>query len=266
MSFDVARYCRKGCVLHYEGKNSFVLGEEGGLNVFLLKEGMVALKEDSRYLPSGSLLATSTPQSFFPAGRCVVTGVVLHGNVAEDFIQEIDKRHTILPGVNAKPVEILYRLQKELSIQESCVLTFSLLCAMVETPRRQQRLPKLVMEALEEIHEHYSEWYGIEELAEELNVSKAHLIRRFKAVMGMPPGKYLSLVRIEAAKRLLLEGMNLDSVAGMCGFSGANYLCRVFKKEVGKSPGVWQEENAHSVAAGNPYSIPKPTEPSNIYI
>ncbi len=260
MSFTVARYCRRGSVLHQEGKDSFVLGEVDGLNIFLLQEGMVALEEDSRYLPSGSLVATPMPQTFFPAGNCIVTGAVLHGDAAQHFALEINRRHIILPGINAKPAEILHRMQSEHNTQENCALAFSLLCAMMETPRRQQKLPTLVVSALEEIHEHYGEWYGIEELADELSVSKAHLIRRFKATMGMPPGKYLSLVRVEAAKRLLLEGMSLDTVASLCGFSGANYLCRVFKKEVGQSPGAWQEENAPFVATGPERSNTTPTK------
>ena len=55
--------------------------------------------------------------------------------------------------------------------------------------------------------------------------------------VGIPPGRYLTRVRVEAAQRLLLHReYTLDVVASLCGFSGANYLCRVFKKETGQSP------------------------------
>ncbi len=259
MSFSIARYCRRGAVLRKVGEGVFELGEENGLNIFLLQEGMVALEEDTRYLPSGSLVATKRPQVFFPAGTCMVNGVVLHGSIADEFKQEMDEKLIILPGANAKPMEILHRLQTDLSVSENCALAFSLICAMTETPRRKQKLPALVVSALEQIHNHYGEWYGIEELADELHVSKAHLIRRFKATMGMPPGRYLSLVRVEAAKRLLLEGMNLEAVSGLCGFSGPNYLCRVFKKEVGQSPGAWQEENMRPVSQETP-PMSKPSD------
>ena len=57
----------------------------------------------------------------------------------------------------------------------------------------------------------------------------------------MPPGKYMTNVRIEAVKTLLLtDEYNLDMIAGLTGFSGANYLCRVFKREVGLSPAAWR--------------------------
>ena len=62
-------------------------------------------------------------------------------------------------------------------------------------------------------------------------------MRVFKQEIGVPPGKYMTNVRIEAVKSLLLtDEYNLEMIAGLTGFSGANYLCRVFKREVGLSP------------------------------
>ena len=40
-------------------------------------------------------------------------------------------------------------------------------------------------------------------------------------------------------KLLLHREYSLDVVASLCGFSGANYLCRVFKKETGQTPAQW---------------------------
>ena len=88
--------------------------------------------------------------------------------------------------------------------------------------------------------------YGVEELSEQLGVTKSHLVRVFKQEIGVPPGKYLTSVRIEAVKALLLsDEYNLDMIAGLTGFSGANYLCRVFKREVGISPAAWRLSLIH---------------------
>ena len=93
--------------------------------------------------------------------------------------------------------------------------------------------------------------YGVEELSERLGVSKSHLVRTFTAAVGVPPGKYLTTVRIEAAQRLLLHReYTLDVVASLCGFSGANYLCRVFKKETGQSPAQWRALTGRAAQAG----------------
>ena len=42
----------------------------------------------------------------------------------------------------------------------------------------------------------------------------------------------------------------LEVVASLCGFSGANYLCRVFKKETGQSPAQWRALVGRAAAPG----------------
>jgi len=97
--------------------------------------------------------------------------------------------------------------------------------------------PELIGNAIELIHINYAELYGVEEVAEELAVSKCHLVRTFTAAVGVPPGKYLTEVRLETAKKLLLsKDYPVEIVATLSGFSGANYFCKVFKKYMGVSP------------------------------
>ena len=58
---------------------------------------------------------------------------------------------------------------------------------------------------MEDIRANYAGLYGVEELSERLGVSKSHLVRMFTAALGIPPGRYLTKVRVEAAMRLLLH-------------------------------------------------------------
>ena len=109
----------------------------------------------------------------------------------------------------------------------------------------------LVQAAIADIRANYAGLYGVEELSERLGVSKSHLVRTFTAALGIPPGRYLTRVRVEAAQRLLLHReYTLDVVASLCGFSGANYLCRVFKKETGQSPAQWRALAGHTAQSG----------------
>ena len=89
----------------------------------------------------------------------------------------------------------------------------------------------------------------MEELADELQVTKSHLVRSFSAALGVTPGRYLTETRIEAARQLLARGHSLEIVATLCGFSGANYLCKVFKKETGMSPAQYRATVQPSAAA-----------------
>ncbi|MEG1932538.1 MAG: AraC family transcriptional regulator, partial [Pygmaiobacter sp.] len=92
------------------------------------------------------------------------------------------------------------------------------------------------------IRTNYANFYGVEELAEHLGISKCHLVRSFKAATGTTPGQYLTAVRIEAAKQLLgTEDCSLDLVAQLSGFADANYFCKVFRAKTGFSPAVYRK-------------------------
>lgn len=52
----------------------------------------------------------------------------------------------------------------------------------------------------------------------------------------------------------------LEVVASLCGFSGANYLCRVFKKATGQSPTAWR-----AAAAGVP-ELPELPQERELYV
>lgn len=135
-----------------------------------------------------------------------------------------------------------------LELQEAprlSALCYRLLCALSSADSAVPALPPLVCEALLCIREHYADLYGVEELSAQLGVSKSHLVRLFGASMRVTPGQYLTHMRVAAARQMLLHPeYTLDVVASLCGFSGANYLCKVFKKETGETPASYRLRNA----------------------
>ena len=106
----------------------------------------------------------------------------------------------------------------------------------------------LIAAAVAEINESFAEIFGVSELAERLQVNESYLIRRFNTETGVSPGRYLQAVRIDRAKKLLSEpAYSLDVIAALCGYSGANYFCKVFKKECGETPTAFRNRTAPSV-------------------
>lgn len=106
------------------------------------------------------------------------------------------------------------------------------------SPQQHKNYPQLVSDALTIMRENFAFIYGIEDLAQQLSVSKNHLIRQFTKHVGVSPGKFLTAVRIEHAKLVMQSGeTGLEAVAVASGFSDANYFCKVFKKETGMRPG-----------------------------
>ncbi|MFC0215108.1 helix-turn-helix domain-containing protein [Paenibacillus chartarius] len=72
-------------------------------------------------------------------------------------------------------------------------------------------------------------------------MSAVQLTRRFQAVWGQTPMEYLTSLRIERAKTLLLETrLTLDDIAVQCGYENGFYLSRVFKKKVKTAPSQYR--------------------------
>ena len=80
----------------------------------------------------------------------------------------------------------------------------------------------------------------ITELARELQTSDAYLVRSFTAHFGIPPHRYLTGRRIDAARRLLLAGHRPAYVAGAVGLHDQSHLNRHFLAMLGVTPAAYQ--------------------------
>ena len=188
-------------------------------------------------VPAGHLILSRAPLALVPESICHLLCVQLTGQAASQFLAGLHELPFLAKGGSCPAAaELMDRLAEEKAAHSRArsQLAYALLCELADADSAASALPPLVQAAIEDIRANYAGLYGVEELSERLGVSKSHLVRTFTAAIGVPPGKYLTTVRVEAAQRLLLHReYTLDVVASLCGFSGANYLCRVFKKETG---------------------------------
>jgi AraC-like DNA-binding protein len=100
-----------------------------------------------------------------------------------------------------------------------------------------------VRRATELIREHARDpRFSIGQLSGELDCSREHLARQFQEATGMSPLAYLSQVRLRLVANELRSGdEKLEAIARRCGFSSANYLCRMFRKRWGVTPAQYRE-------------------------
>lgn len=212
-------------------------------------------------VPAGHLVLSRAPLLLAPEGGCHLLCVQLTGQAAVQFLAGLTELPFLARGETCPAAaELMGRLAAEAESSPAVShsragsqLAFALLCELSGADSAAPPLPPLVTEAIEDIRQNYAGLYGVEELSERLGVSKSHLVRTFTAAVGVPPGRYLTTVRIEAAMRLLLHReYTLDVIASLCGFSGANYLCRVFKKETGQSPAQWRAMAGQAVRPLSP--------------
>ena len=207
-------------------------------------------------IPAGRLILSRAPLALAPEGECHLLCLQLTGQAVELFLAGLTTLPFAARGETCPAAaELMGQLAAEAGSDDHSrvrsQLAFALLCELSGADRAAPALPPLVAEAIADIRENYAGLYGVEELSERLGVSKSHLVRTFTAAVGVPPGRYLTTVRIEAAMRLLLHReYTLDVIASLCGFSGANYLCRVFKKETGHSPAQWRAMAGHTARPG----------------
>jgi AraC-like DNA-binding protein len=79
--------------------------------------------------------------------------------------------------------------------------------------------------------------FGVEKLAEAMNMSRGNLHRKLKAVTNCSPGEFIRGVRLKRAANLLRH--QTDSVAQVgftVGFEDQSYFSKSFKKQFGVSP------------------------------
>jgi len=95
----------------------------------------------------------------------------------------------------------------------------------------------LIQRVVDLIQERYSEPLNLDELARTAIMSKFHFLRTFRDVTGVTPGRFLSAVRLEAAKELLLTtSLNVSDISARVGYSSTGSFTRRFTESVGCSP------------------------------
>ncbi|MFC0329570.1 response regulator [Paenibacillus sepulcri] len=87
------------------------------------------------------------------------------------------------------------------------------------------------------IHEHYAEEVTLAELSDKVFISRNHLSIIFKNMTGETFNNYLTRVRIEKARELLLEqNLMVYEVAERVGYKNVPYFSTLFKKITGMNP------------------------------
>ena len=79
----------------------------------------------------------------------------------------------------------------------------------------------------------------IDDLADHVRLDKHHLIRAFRADIGVPPYEYLTHLRMSRARQLLRGGMPPAEVAASLGYYDQSQLHRHFVRVVGTTPGAF---------------------------
>ncbi|WNS41257.1 PocR ligand-binding domain-containing protein [Paenibacillus sp. MMS20-IR301] len=98
--------------------------------------------------------------------------------------------------------------------------------------------------ALEHIHAHFRQRLTVAELAKLCWISTDHFSRLFRQETGQSFSCYINSLRLEEAKRCLLEGgESIVNIAHSLGYEDCGYFIRTFKKSAGLTPGAYRMQN-----------------------
>lgn len=95
------------------------------------------------------------------------------------------------------------------------------------------------------IYEHYEENVTLSDAARAAHMNPTYFSKKFKESTGFGFKEYLTRLRLQKAARLLVEtDSTITEIAGICGFSDANYFGDTFRKNYGMSPRCYRKEGA----------------------
>ncbi|MBD2771650.1 AraC family transcriptional regulator [Iningainema tapete] len=101
--------------------------------------------------------------------------------------------------------------------------------------------------ALNLIHRYPDRSWTVEELAEQVGISRTTFFTQFRELVGEPPSKYLTRWRMQRASQILrLEHMTLNEVASLVGYESEASFSKAFKQWMGQSPGAYRQQMLRS--------------------
>jgi AraC-like DNA-binding protein/ligand-binding sensor protein len=102
--------------------------------------------------------------------------------------------------------------------------------------------PPAITRARQFIAQHESEELSLAKVARAANMSSFYFCKMFKKATGLNFSEYLSRVRVETAKRLLLNpNTRVSEVTFDTGFTSITNFNRTFKQLVGRSPSDYRD-------------------------
>jgi AraC-like DNA-binding protein len=98
--------------------------------------------------------------------------------------------------------------------------------------------------------QHLTEPISVEDIAASCELSISQLNRLYRGIGRPAPAQRLRAMRIDRARELLATSLfTVKEIAFACGFVCPNHFCRLFKQDVGVTPGDYRRREGANLAA-----------------
>ena len=142
----------------------------------------------------------------------------------------IRKAYCVNSGISCPPRSSLW------SIRSAMIRSGGTATGMFLTGSRSPQGPDDLRPALEWIAEKPEYKTSIPELAEKCGLSESTFRRKFTAVFGMSPARYLLRRRLTLSKEWLNGRTSIKEISARCGFSSPLRFALAFKNCFGETP------------------------------
>ncbi|MFI8124472.1 AraC family transcriptional regulator [Acinetobacter sp. ABJ-A23_2] len=129
-------------------------------------------------------------------------------------------------------------LEKEQSLLH-CLIHLLLPHFILEDIQKPQYLYKDFLNLVDVINSSEN-FISLEELAQQVGLSRYAIIRLFKANVGLTPHAFQINLKINQARELLKQGISLAELAANLGFSDQSHFHKAFKAHTGVTPRQFQ--------------------------
>lgn len=168
-------------------------------------------------------------------------GFVKSYHLVSDTLRDIDKvLHEQLQNSG-----IVQRLENVLTFKELKDIWEDIIRIILRNREEREDISNyIIKKAINYIREHYQQEITQEEMSRKLEITPEYLSALFKREVGIGFSLFLKRFRISHAKRLLKgTDMKVYEIAEKVGYSDAKYFARVFKEEMGVTPGEYRQMN-----------------------
>ncbi len=167
------------------------------------------------------------------------------GVISDDAVaQELLNVHRLLENPKTSPLEAETVLQ---SVLARFIRRYADANIQPKKLRGEPRAVRLIKDFLEA---NSAKDVSLAALSRVTGLNRFHLVHVFTKAVGIAPHAFLRQVRVRNAKKLLLEGWDIATVALACGFTDQSHLTRWFKRLWAVTPGQYRKsvQDAHRLS------------------
>jgi AraC family transcriptional regulator len=106
-----------------------------------------------------------------------------------------------------------------------------------------------VLRAIGTMQDRLGDQLSVDDLARSAMFSKFHFTRMFQRVTGVSPGRFLSALRLQRAKELLVStSMKVADISVSVGYNSVGTFSSRFSRSVGMSPTIYRRRSGYATA------------------